>query len=139
MIIRNYPAGVISNILDAISVSGFEKTIDSHIVSTIPSAAPSGGIYFFRPGRPLGVFSPAQEAFRRGLVLADPRSLIAFNTENPEFCDIHPNATVWNEKNGSLCWMSFRRRKNGNRYACIRNSDRGWDDQWWFAGVPRSL
>ncbi len=121
--------------MDAINATNRKKYVTDSVVKTMPrGAASSGQIHFFKVGTTLEVGQPAQEAAKRGLRLADPHTLAAFNAANPKFADTHPNGTEWDDASGIACYATFDR-WNDERNVSVEQSDSGWADDWWFAAV----
>lgn len=77
-----------------------------------------------------------EEYEKRGLVPADPYSLLQVNIDDHAFADAHPNATVWKNKNGTWCY-AICNRWNGVLDVDVDQSDGRWLGRCWFAGVRK--
>lgn len=71
----------------------------------------------------------------RGLI-ASPVDVCAFDVENPEKMDeMEYVGTQWKDGSGNWCFAAFLRFRGERSVYVDRNYD-GWNDRWWFAGVP---
>jgi hypothetical protein len=121
----------------AINATGCKQYVTERVAQAMPRATDeSGQIHFFRVDMILEVGQPALEAAKRGLVIADPHTLAAFNAANPEFAGTHPNVTVW-DKNGYACYATFTGR-GSKRFVSVRQGGYHLGGSWWFAGVRKS-
>lgn len=97
-----------------------------------------GDIIFFSIGCCVSDDDLEKEYESRGLVPADPYSLIQVNIDDPSFADKHPNCTHWKDENGKWYYIAFNlcRSKRYVRGDCYNDDpDRDdWDGDWWFAG-----
>ena len=77
----------------------------------------------------------------RGLKPADPISVAAVNEADPAFADEKPHGTHWKNAKGNWCYATFSCwndwRRVGWRRVDIDRSNRGWNGDWWFAGVRK--
>lgn len=68
---------------------------------------------------------------------ADPRAQAAINEDDPAFADDNPNATHWRGADGEWCYTTFSRWKDSRNMGVYSSGGRGWDDYWFFGGVPK--
>lgn len=78
----------------------------------------------------------AREYKLRGLVPADPYSLMQVNTDDPSFAGKHPNTTHWKNSKGKWCYTTFERWRDERR-VYVYEGDRDWLDGWFFAGLRK--
>jgi hypothetical protein len=68
---------------------------------------------------------------------SDPCSLISVNRLDPTFGDDYSNAAYWKDKDDWWCYIYFCKRDGEREVRVDRDdTDEGWADGWWFAGVP---
>jgi hypothetical protein len=107
---------------------------DQNLADHMPKAISSSGkLHFFKIGHIVTVSELEGEAHKRGLILADPHSLCAYNRDNPEFSDTYPNATQWSDEKGEFVSISFSKWRDERSVEMFIQED-VWYDDWWFAG-----
>jgi hypothetical protein len=111
---------------------------DKQVVKAMPRAVTSSGkIFFFQIRQYIPVSQIVGETTKRGLVLADPHTLAAYNKANSDFVTLHPNGTQWIGENGKVCYATFRR-SDDKCNVHVSRDDGGWLEGWWFAGFRSS-
>ena len=97
-------------------------------------------IYLFKP-QPGSELLLTDEYEMRGLIPADPYSLVAMNVAEPEFCLEHQNATIWENPEGDRCAVLVGKSRFGGTRILIYHTDRvtGWgrNDTCYFAGFKK--
>lgn len=79
------------------------------------------------------------EYAQRGLQPASPYSLALYDEVKREILDEKKYvATHWRDKNGKWCFATFCG-WGGERSVRVDRDDGEWRDDWWFAGVRKSL
>lgn len=121
--------------MKAIDATKCMKYAKEQVVATMPVPLASEGVLCFLQ---IGLYTSAEEleavCEKRGLQLADPHTLCAFNTANPDFVDTYPNGTQWKDAQGNFCYADFRL-GDGGRCGSIGFLYNGWDGHWWLACV----
>jgi hypothetical protein len=134
ILIRDYTVDQSVTGMAAISATG--RTFWGHqkVAEDMPRALSSSGkIHFFQTGSYTPASELAREAKKRGLVLADPHSLAAYNKANPYFAKDHPNATQWQDDQDKVCSATFSG-WYAERDVEVCRRDSIWKDDRWFAG-----
>lgn len=93
-------------------------------------------IEFFNLGKYVNCDELENEYESRGLVPADIREIAALDEsvldENKYV------GTQWKDKDGKWCFATFRLWR-GDRDVFVNRNDDGWDDDWLFAGLRKSV
>lgn len=128
----------LSLISTAIQIQGIEcnmRYIEEDIVANIPPATEvSDKLVLFRAKSFTLEREVEEEYNRRGLAPVNPGVLIRFNADNPGFGYKHPNCVQWVDSDGNLCAVCC-----SETLSISRSDGAGFDDYWWFAGVPKKL
>ena len=122
-----------STTLDALKKTGRTQYVDMSVLSSWPKTR--GTLEFFKLGRPLTVEKLDAEYTRRGLLPAPFALCEADALSHEDFDEKGYVATQWKDKEGHFCYLTFGR-WNGERGVDCRRLGSGWNDGWWFAGVP---
>ena len=129
----------------ALKATGRELYANDEVLKAMPKGIGSKAeLVFFRIKK--SIFYPSEldaEYRARGLVPADPFLLAAHNEADPHFGDVRSNATVWRDKKGQQCHLTFFGSTPvpyfGGTQKChtlnVGESCEEWGPSWWFAGV----
>jgi hypothetical protein len=121
-------------VLDA---TGWKQYTNSAVVSAMPHGeGEEVDVVFFKLDRFVSDVDLEKEYELRGLKPADPYSLAAVNEVNPAFADEHLNSTHWLDADGKWCFAAFGR-WGVERSVNVDRDGRGWDNDWWFAGLRK--
>lgn len=108
-------------------------SVNKDVLATMPTDGPEeGDLYFFRFKRFVSVTDVATEFKYRGFV-PDPVAQMQINAEDPVFADEYPNVVQWGMNNCILFG-----RWDGSRGLHVIQTNNGWMDHWWFAGVRKN-
>lgn len=145
VIVRRIPVDRSRSPQAVLNATGRKKYVTDSVVVTMPKG--QGGeveVHFFKPDKSaynengwINDEGVEQQFALRDLVPVDPYSLAAVNKSDPGFADEYPNATHWKDENDKWCYAAFYR-WSGERGVSVYQSDDGWNDYWWFAGLRKS-
>lgn len=123
---------------EVLNATGRTQYVNDSVVQEMPRGeGEEVNVVFFKVGRQISDDDLEKEYELRGLVPADTYSQSKVNEDYPGFADTHPNGTHWKNKKGQWCCSSFDG-WGGERRMDVYQSDRGWCDDWWFAGLRKS-
>ncbi len=126
----------------ALDATGRIRYTDKVAVAAMPRGeGEDPTLIFFKPNPEVyknGVISPREvgKLYEKNSLKPDPRALLKANQDDPAFADIHPNACQWKDKYGNF-WYAASDRWLDERGVHVFGRGYGWDDRWWFAGVPK--
>lgn len=127
---------------EALDATGRAQYTDRKVVDAMPKGeGDEVEVVFFKPdlSQRNGFISDddlEKEFELCGLKPADPISVAAVNEADPAFADEKPHGTHWKDAKGNWCYAAFGRWFGGRRVH-VYHRDRGWSDDWWFAGVRK--
>ncbi len=132
---------------EALRATGRTLHINDIVVATMPMGHGEGAEIVFLKPEPEEYTRPGfmsdddlEKALEcRDLISVDPNSLAAFNEANPTFADERPHGTHWKDADGKWCYAAFNLWFDGERRVRVGRDDDDWDDDWFFAGVRKSL
>lgn len=93
---------------------------------------------FFNLGRLMTCEELDGEFAKRGLEAASPYALALYAKEHPDFADEKSICTQWKDAKGAWYYATFRRWR-GERDVRVSRNGIGWNDDWWAAGLRKSL
>lgn len=113
----------------------YKLYVDDEVVETMPM---DGGVCeFFRLDKYLSDNELQNEYENRGLVPASVFALLS--TPQGKLDKMRYVGTHWKDSKGKWCFCTFRRWDDGERSVIVDRNDNDWDDDWWFAGVRKSI
>lgn len=114
-----------------------KKYVDEDVVSSMPRSVNGMlDIEIFKIGKSVTNDELENEFSKRGLKAIDPYSLALFYKDNFDKYDFL--GSHWKDENDEWCYIAFYRLYDDGRYVRVYRYDRGWFDDWWFAGVRKS-
>ena len=138
LIVRNVNVNRNRKPKEVLTATGRNQYTNDDVVNCMPHGdGETAEVIFFRVGRFVNDADLEKEYELRGLKAADPYSLAAINEADPVFADTHPNGTHWKDAGGNWCYAAFDRWDGVGRDVSVHRRDRGWGDDWWFAGVRK--
>ena len=121
--------------IEAITATGCRKYIAPRVANTMPRGADGTvRLFLFKAKHPPGHPDLDKEYEVRGLVPANPYSLIALNENNPRFLDDYPNGTFWKGISGNRNHIAFCR-SYGQRCVFVGDGGISPGSYWWIVGV----
>ncbi|MDP3763101.1 MAG: hypothetical protein Q8Q92_00340 [bacterium] len=137
MIIRRVKVDRTRTPQEMLDATGWKQYTNRDVVNAMPKGeGDEVAVHFFILGHFVSDADLDKEYELRGLKPADPYSLAQVNTDDPVFANTHPNGTHWKNTSGRWCFAAFD--LWGDEHdGSVDESDDGWDDGWWFAGVRK--
>lgn len=121
----------------AIAATGRVEYLSDSVVAAMPRGeGEEVAVHFFKVGRFVSDAALDEEYAKRGLVPADPYSMLAVDESDPAFGDDHPHGTHWKDADGMWCFAACGR-WSGRRDVRVYRSVDDWHGDWWFAGLPQ--
>ena len=145
-IVRKVPVNRSRTPQAALDATNRAQYTDRQVVDSMPKGeGDEAEVIFFKPApdeytRPGWMSEDGlEEALAlRSLKAAPPDDVAAVDEADPAFADDHPHGTHWKDGDGRWCQAPFCR-WYGERAVRVFRRDRGWSDEWWFAGVRKAV
>jgi hypothetical protein len=112
--------------------------VDKSVLETFPEKQ-EGTLEFFKLDRYISNNHLEKEYVSRGLVAADPSTLLDYDLSNRADMDEKRwVCTHWKDANGTWCYIAFYRWSGDGRGVLVDRDGVEWIGFWWFAGLRKS-
>ncbi|MES2060233.1 MAG: hypothetical protein V4438_04350 [Patescibacteria group bacterium] len=119
---------------EMLKATGYKLYTDSDVVKTIPKGEGESEMHFFKLDRYVTDEELEKEYTDRGLIPADPYSMLALPTKDLD--EMKYVGTHWKDADRKWCfaaWSLWR----GERYVHVSRRDAHWRGPWFFAGLRK--